>query len=187
MRAVNQERANRIPAQGLRYTRQALTRIPLAIDPTGVTFGGMSQQPPASPEPPGRDELPSWAGAPGFTPYQDVGMPHAPMPGAPPYPPDIEPPPPQVGRPPTGASLGRAFLAAGVWAMIALGLVLLVDGAPAAADLGRFVLALIAPTVLTAPAIRVVARTRAWSFWMLLLVAAPFFWVLRAVQSFLIG
>jgi hypothetical protein len=32
-----------------------------------------------------------------------------------------------------------------------------------------------------------VGRSRAWSFWMLLLVAAPFFWVLRALQNFVLG
>jgi hypothetical protein len=147
----------------------------------------MTQHPPDAPQPPGRDGLPSWAGAPGFTPHQDVGMPHAPMPGAPPYPPDEEHPPPPVGRPRRGTGLGRAFLAAVTWAVVGLALVLLVDGLPAAADLGRFVLGLVVPTVLTALAVRFVARTRPWSFWMLLLVAAPFFWVLRALQNFVLG
>jgi hypothetical protein len=150
----------------------------------------MSQHPPAAPEPPGRDELPSWAGGPGFTPYQDTEMPHAPMPGAPPYPPDLEPPPPQI-RPETttgpGTGLGRALLAAGLWAMIGLALVLVVDGVPAVGDLGRFGTALVVPTVLTAVVVRIVGSARAWSFWMLLLVAAPIFWVLRALQNVVLG
>lgn len=150
----------------------------------------MSQHPPAAPEPPGRGELPSWAGAPGFTPYQDTEMPHAPMPGAPPYPPDLESPPPRIRPEATtgpGTGLGPAFLAAGVWAVIALALVLVLGGVPAAVDLGRFGLALVVPTVLTALAVRVVGSARAWSFWMLLLVAAPFFWVLWAVQHVVLG
>jgi hypothetical protein len=147
----------------------------------------MSHPPPASPQPPGRDDLPSWAGAPGFTPHPDTGVPHGPMPGAPPYPPDVAPPPPPITHGTTGTGIGRALLAAGAWAIVNLGLVLLVDGLPAAADLGRFVLGLVVPTLLTAVAVRLVARTCPWSFGMLLLVAAPFFWVLRALLNYLVG
>jgi hypothetical protein len=141
-------------------------------------------QAPNPPEPSGRegrDTPPSWAGAPGFTPYQDVVMPHAPMPGAPPYPPAVAPPP-AAPRPP-GLTTGRAFAVAATWAAVSVVAALVIGGAPSPGDLGLFLLALGAPTLLTALAVRFVGRVRAWPFWLLVVVAAPFFWVLRALQN----
>ena len=133
------------------------------------------------------DERPSWMGAPGYTHYADDLPPHAPMPGAPPYPAAEETPPP-VGRPAARTRFGVALGAAAVWAAVNLGIVLLVAGAPGSArQLGAFVGALVVPTVLAALIAWLVGRRRAWSFWFLLLVTAPLFWVLRAVFNLPVG
>ena len=157
----------------------------LGFETERVTFGSMPS--PNRPEPPGRedrDALPSWAGAPGFTPFQDAGMPHGPMPGAPPYPPDVAPPPAAPRA--SGPGLGRALAAAATWAAVSLVLAFLVSGVPSGDGLGVFLLGLGAPTLLTALVVRFLARHRPWSFWVLLVVAAPFFWVLRALQNLIL-
>lgn len=75
-----------------------------------------------------------------------------------------------------------ALGATAVWAVVNVGLVLAVAGPPPGAGaLGRFVGSLIVPTLLAALAVWAIARRRAWAFWLLVLVAAPFFWALRAV------
>ena len=133
----------------------------------------------------GRDALPSWAGAPGFTPFQAVVTPHAPMPGAPPYPPAVAPAP--AAPPAPGAGVGRTLAVAGTWAVVSLVLALVVGGAPGIDELGMFLLGLAAPMLLTALAVRVAASGRAWPFWLLVVVAAPLFWVLRAVANLIVG
>jgi hypothetical protein len=100
------------------------------------------------------------------------------MPGAPPYPETPERTPPPVGRPARRTRFGAALGAAAIWAAVNLVLVVAVGGAPPSA---RFVGALIVPTLLAALAIWAIARRRTWSFWLLVLVAAPIFWVLRAL------
>lgn len=135
-------------------------------------------------------------GAPGYTPYADNLPPHAPMPGAPPYPAAEEPPPSAVGGPPARTGFSSALGAAAAWAVVNLVIVLLVAGAPGSAgEFAAFVGALIVPTLLAAllawllPALiaRFTGRGRAWSFWFLLLVTAPLFWVLRALANLLVG
>jgi hypothetical protein len=104
------------------------------------------------------------------------------MPGAPPYPEASEQAPPPVGQPARRTRFGRALGAAAVWAGVNLVLVLAVAGAPPGAGaLGRLVGALIVPTLLAALGVWAIARRRAWAFWLLVLLAAPLFWVLRAV------
>lgn len=104
------------------------------------------------------------------------------MPGAPPYPEEAEPAPPPVGQQARRTRFGRALGAAAVWAGVNLVLVLAVAGAPPGAGaFGQLVGALVVPTLLAALAVWVIARRRAWAFWLLVLMAAPFFWVLRAV------
>lgn len=121
-------------------------------------------------------------GAPGYTPYQDDLPPHAPMPGAPPYPASEEHPPPPVGRPRARTGFWTALGAAAIWAAVNLVLVLVVTGAPAAgSDVARFLGALLVPVLVAALAVWLIARRRGWPFWMLVLTAAPIFWVLRAV------
>lgn len=104
------------------------------------------------------------------------------MPGAPPYPAAAEPGPSPVGRSPARTRFGAALGAAAVWAVVNLVLVLAVAGAPGGAEAaGRLVGALILPTLLAALAVWAIARRRGWAFWLLVVVAAPIFWVLRAV------
>ena len=137
--------------------------------------------PPPDPRP-GDDRPASWMGAPGFTPGPDHFPPHAPMPGAPPYPAAPEPGPPPVGRPPTRTRFSAALGAAAVWALVNLVLVLVVTGPPGSAgSLGQFLGGLIVATLLAALALWGISRRRGWSFWLLVLVAAPLFWVLRAL------
>ena len=128
---------------------------------------------------PGDGRPPPWAGAPGFTPGVDGLPPHAPMPGAPPYPETPEHDPPRVGR---RTRFVTALGAAAVWAVLNFVLVAAVAGPPPGAGaLGEFVGALIVPTLLAALVVWAIARRRAWAFWLLVLLAAPLFWVLRAV------
>ncbi len=103
------------------------------------------------------------------------------MPGAPPYPGTPEHTPPPVGLPARRTRFGKALGAAAVWAAVNLVLVLAVAGAPPGPGaLGRLVGALIIPTLLAALVLWAIARRRAWAFWLLVLFAAPLFWVLRA-------
>jgi hypothetical protein len=123
-------------------------------------------------------------GAPGYSPYRDDLPAHAPMPGAPPYPPAEEHPLPPIGRPSARTGFGAALGAAAVWAGVNLVLVLVVTGAPpSTTDVARFLAALLVPTLLAALAVWLIARRRVWPFWLLVLAAAPFFWVLRAVAA----
>jgi hypothetical protein len=139
--------------------------------------------------PPGRDRPederpPSWMGAPGYTPYADGLPPHAPMPGAPPYPQAPEQSPPPIGQPPPGTRFRAALGAAAAWAAVNLVLVLLVLGPPGNARvLGAFLGALVVTTVLAALIVWLIARRRGWPFWLLALLAAPVFWVLRALAN----
>jgi hypothetical protein len=145
-------------------------------------------QAPRSPEPSGQEggDAPRWwAGAPGFTPFQDVVMPHAPMPGAPPYPPAVAPPP--AAPPLPGPGMGSALVVAGSWALVSIVVALVVGGAPGIGEFGPFLLGLGAPTLLTALAVRFVARRRGWPFWLLVVAAAPVFWVLHSLQNLIRG
>jgi hypothetical protein len=101
------------------------------------------------------------------------------MPGAPPYPEAPEHGPPPIGRPARRTRFVTALGAAAVWAAVNVVLVVAVAGVPPA--FGWFAVALIVPTVLAALAVWVIARRRAWAFWLLVFLAAPLFWVLRAV------
>jgi hypothetical protein len=122
---------------------------------------------------------PSWAGAPGYTPYPEP-VPHAPMPGAPPYPAQTAPPPTPPGRPARRSTLAAALGAVALWA----GVDLLVELVAAPVTAGRL-LAIAVAALLAAVATALVARGRRWSFLVLLLVAAPVFWVLRAFTTLL--
>lgn len=125
-------------------------------------------------------------GAPGYVPHPEL-PPHAAMPGAPPYPapPDPlgeeRPPPPRVG---TASTWTCVLGATAVWAVVNLVLVVLVAGAPPSAGaagrtFGGIAVALLLGSLLT----WVVVRTHAWRFWVLVLAAAPAYWVLRAFTN----
>jgi hypothetical protein len=121
-------------------------------------------------------------GAPGYTPYTDDLPPHAPMPGAPPYPEAPEQSPPPIGQPPPRTRFRAALGAAAAWAAVNVVLVLLVLGPPSnARAVGAFIGTLVVATVLAGLGVWLIARRRAWPFWLLVLIAAPVFWVLRAL------
>jgi hypothetical protein len=68
-----------------------------------------------------------------------------------------------------------------VWAGVNIVLVLAVAGPPPSGRAaGQLVGALIIPTLLAGLAVWAIARRRPWAFWLLVLLAAPFFWVFRA-------
>ncbi|GAA3230327.1 hypothetical protein GCM10017691_23160 [Pseudonocardia petroleophila] len=129
------------------------------------------------------DGRPSWMGAPGYSPPPPNLAPHAPMPGAPPYPPHVEEPLPPVGGRGRTRYL-RALGAAAVWAAVNLVLVLVVDGpAPSAEALGRVVGGLLVAALLAALGTWLVLRRRASAFWVVVLVALPFFVVVRLLTA----
>jgi hypothetical protein len=145
-------------------------------------------------------ERPSWAGAPGHHPadepaqaadppaarpgYLQVpeGMaPHAPLPGAPPYP---APPPAEIspGRA-SGATTDptpfpRALAAAAVWLVVNLLLNLVLTGA-AGSLVG--VATLVGLTLVIGLVLWLVLRRRTLLFWQLVLIAAPVYWIVRLV------
>jgi hypothetical protein len=128
-------------------------------------------------------DRPSWMGAPGYSPPPPNLAPHAPMPGAPPYPPHVEQPLSPVGdRGRTG--FPRALGAASVWAAANLVLVLVVAGpAPSAEALGRVVGGLLGAALLAALGAWLVLRRRARPFRVVLLVALPFYLVVGVVLT----
>jgi hypothetical protein len=126
----------------------------------------------------------SWEGGPGYRPIDPAAqLPHAPMPGAPPYP-AAEALPPTGLRP--AVPYSRALAGAAVWAVVALLLVVLF-GRPDNA-LG-WVIQLLWIAICTAGAswpTHQVARKRGWTeLWRLALIAFPAFWFLRALTSIL--
>lgn len=115
-------------------------------------------------------------GAPGYTPPPPGLAPHAPMPGAPPYPANEEHPPPPVGEP-RRTRYRSALLAAVVWAVVDLGVVVVVAG-PFASP-GAVAGGLLVPAVAASLPTGLVVRRRGWPFWAVVLMAAPFYGVLR--------
>lgn len=127
----------------------------------------------------------SWQGAPGYSPFDPQRFPpHAPMPGAPPYPAALEHerPPISAGRRET--FLPRCLVAAGVWAVLAVVLAL-VTGVGAGWGLRAAAIAL--PFLLTVGVLIVPARRNRIGVGLLVLVAFPVFWVLYAVAVALLG
>ncbi|MHA6795257.1 hypothetical protein ACVGVM_17350 [Pseudonocardia bannensis] len=138
----------------------------------------------AGPRPPDDEPRFSWQGAPGYTPLPETLPPHAPMPGAPPYPAQPEHPPAPVGQAPARTGYARALGATAVWAAVNLALVLLVAGPPPAAEsAGVFTGRLVLPMLVGALLTWLIARRRRWPFRLLVVVAAPLFWVLRALAN----
>jgi hypothetical protein len=152
---------------------------------------------------PGR---PAWAGATGYHPAEDAaedpvedsaqvedppaarpgylqvpeGMaPHAPMPGAPPYP-ALPPPEITAGRPPGPPSdptpFPRALAAAAVWLAVNLLLNLVLTGS--AGSLAG-VATLVGFTLVVGLVLWLVLRRRTLLLWQLVLIAAPVYWIVR--------
>ncbi|GEL23231.1 hypothetical protein PSU4_21850 [Pseudonocardia sulfidoxydans NBRC 16205] len=124
-------------------------------------------------------------GAPGYTPVDpDRLTPHAPMPGAPPYPAAEELPPPPVGDTATGTRLRRPMLAAAVWGVVNIVLVLAVSGPPPSSSAGGALVGMIVVSVLVAGLLTwVLARRRAWPFWVVVLVTGLLFWIVRVATT----
>jgi hypothetical protein len=125
-------------------------------------------------------------GAPGYTPAPPL-PPHAPMPGAPPYPaaPAAERSATPIGRPATAhTGVPTVAAAAAVWAAVNVLLVIVGPGVGNGARLG---LGMLISTVLATIIGWSVVRRRACSFWWLLALVAPIYWVLRAVFSAFVG
>jgi hypothetical protein len=106
------------------------------------------------------------------------------MPGAPPYPENPEHGPPPVGQPARRTRFVMALAAAAVWAAVYVVLVLAVAGPPPSdRALGRLIGVMVLPTLPATVVVWAIARRRAWAFWLLVLLAAPFFWVSLAFFS----
>jgi len=126
---------------------------------------------------------PPWAGGPGYVPPPEL-PPHAPMPGAPPYPAATAHPPAPVGRPAPRTRFRAALAASAVWGAVLLVLVPVVDGPlPDARSPGLLVGSASSTGLITAVVVWAAGRRRTWPFWLLVLVAAPVFWVLRALLT----
>ncbi|MFC4949752.1 hypothetical protein [Pseudonocardia sp. GCM10023141] len=136
----------------------------------------------------GPDQLPSWAGAPGYAPAADDLPPHAPMPGAPPYPAQPELPPPSIIRPATGSTYRAAVSATAIWALVNLVLQLVIAGpAPSLRAFGILLGSLVVHTLLGALLVWIVARRKVWPFWYLVVLALPVFWIIRIALVALVG
>lgn len=133
------------------------------------------------------DAPPSWMGGPGYTPVPETLMPHAPLPGAPPYPPNAAPPGAPVGAPPRGTPFRRALAATAIWAVAALLLVAAVSGpVPSAGALGVLVGQLAVAALFAATVTWLFAQRGSWSFLTVLLVSLPIF-VLAQVPAAVFG
>ncbi|MBW0102666.1 hypothetical protein [Pseudonocardia sp. KRD291] len=128
----------------------------------------------------------SWQGAPGYSSFDPQRFPpHAPMPGAPPYPaaPEHERPPISAGRR-REALLPRCLGAAAVWAVVAVVLALVTG---VGAGWGLRAVAIAVPFLLTAGALTAPARRGRAGIGLLVLLAFPLFWVLYAVAVAVLG
>ncbi|WP_226359648.1 hypothetical protein [Pseudonocardia sp. ICBG1142] len=149
---------------------------------------------PARPDVPGAaGATPSWQGAPGFSGVAPVSSgpvevpPHAPLPGAPPYPPDTEPERAAVADrspqlPGVATVLPRCVAATAGWVAVAL-LLALVTGVGSWPLRG---LALLVPWGLAALALVFPARRGVGPGGLVALAFAPF-WLVHAVLVGLLG
>ena len=99
------------------------------------------------------------------------------------------PPPPEsdmeVSKNRKKNTFGKAFLAALVLALITLALAFIVNGAPTAYGIGRFLARITVVTLISALITWVITRKRpvGWPFWQLILLNLPFFLVLHLITS----
>ncbi|MCO1655961.1 hypothetical protein [Pseudonocardia humida] len=143
----------------------------------------MSQSPPPGWRPGPDEERPSWMGAPGYQPHQEL-PPHAPMPGAPPYPAGIEPDPAPVGRPGPRTSYPLALGATSIGAALQLVILLALAGPPpSSAAFGAVVGSTVVPTALGSLVLWLIARKRAWPFWLLAIVGVVIYFAIRLLAT----
>lgn len=127
----------------------------------------------------------SWQGAPGYEPFDPQRFPpHAPMPGAPPYPAGVEHEPPPISAGRRDRVLPRCAAAAGVWAVVAVVLAM-VTGVAAGWELRAVAIAV--PFLITVGVLTVPARRGRAGLGLLVLLAFPVFWVLYAVAVAVLG
>ena len=133
---------------------------------------------------PGPDEeRPSWMGAPGYQPYQEQA-PHAPMPGAPPYPAGIEHGAPPVGAAGPRTSYWKALGATAIGAAVNLVLIIAFNDVQWTARLaGAAVGTLIIPTAVGSLVLWLIARRRGWAFWLLAVLGIVLYFVIRVVLT----
>lgn len=126
----------------------------------------------------------SWQGGPGYSAFDPERFPpHAPMPGAPPYPAGVEHEPPPVSQRRRDRALPRCLAAAAVWAAVAV-VVAALTVAPG--GWAPRALAIALPFLVTTAVLVPVAR-RGTGPWALVLVAGATFWVLHALAVTLLG
>ena len=119
-------------------------------------------------------------GAPGYQPYREL-PPHAPMPGAPPYPAGVEHPPPPVGQAARVTPFLLVLAACAIAAALNVALVLIFGPVtPVTA-----VLLPVGVAAVTALVLWSVLRRRRLPFPLLLVLAAPAYFVLRALATLL--
>lgn len=95
-----------------------------------------------------------------------------------------QPDPGQQSPSPSGGKtgFGSALLAALVWAGVNLILTLAIIGLPPSAEAaGVYTVGLLVPVLLAALITWAIARRRDWAFWKLVLLALPFYLILRVV------
>ncbi len=162
-------------------------RAPRPTDPrpaSGDGTGTPSGRADGPPQDPGGPTF-SWQGAPGYSPFDPQRFPpHAPMPGAPPYPAAAghEPAPVPAGR--RDPVLARCVAAAGVWAVVAVVLALV---AGAGAGWGLRAPAIVVPFLATVGVLAVAALRARAGVGSLVVIAFPVFWVLHAVAVTVLG
>ncbi|MQA13423.1 MAG: hypothetical protein GEV09_04390 [Pseudonocardiaceae bacterium] len=89
-----------------------------------------------------------------------------------------QPPSPSGGK--TG--FGSALLAALVWAGVNLILTIAIIGPPPSAEAaGAYTFGLLVPVLLAALITWAIARRRDWAFWQLVLLALPFYLIIRVL------
>ncbi len=80
---------------------------------------------------------------------------------------------------------GPPLAASAVWAVVLVAAVVVVSGPPPGlGGIVRLLLSCALIGLLAATVTWVVVRKHAWPFWVVVLVAAPFFWLLRTVIQF---
>lgn len=127
----------------------------------------------------------SWeGGAPGYQPIDPAAqLPHAPMPGAPPYPAGQALPPAGISAP---VPYTRALAGAAVWGAVAFLLTSFFGNQASAIGWTIQIMWIVICVAGASWPTFVVAKKRGWSeLWKLALVALPAFWFLRAITSIL--
>lgn len=125
-------------------------------------------------------------GAPGYQPYQEL-PPHAPMPGAPPYPAGTAPGPAPVDAAGPRTNYWKALGATAIGAALHLVLLFVLAGPPASPEAFGAVIGgtMLLPVAFGSLVLWLIARKRVWPFWRLALVGVLLYVAFRAVFTVL--